>query len=130
MKLVKDFTTKFLRYARAIDSAGKPTKEELTCGVCFYWAYVFHKIHGGKLVTLESQKLKGGFAGHAVVLYRGKYFDGYHPHGTHNPNDLGFGSVIIHRSRSGFVRKWKLNIDHYKNIPIVSIMDEVADRIK
>ena len=130
MKLVESFTQKFLQTAQAIDSAGRPTRAELTCGVCFYWAYVFHKIYGGQLITLESQKLKGGFAGHAIVYYQGKYYDGHCPAGTSNPHDLGAGTIIRHRSRKGFMLKWKLHQDHYQNKPIFAIMDQVAERIQ
>ena len=89
---ISSFNQQFLKHAMAVDSLGKPKKNELAHGLCYYWAHVFAKVIGGKCVTVGTKNLKGEMAGHMMVLYNGNYYDA--------ENLIGRKTPIIYRSIS------------------------------
>lgn len=129
-----NFNKLFLKNSRAFDSAGKPKNiHELSNGVCFYWAYCFSKVFGGKLVTVLNWERGEDFYGHAVVKIRNRYFDSEHPHGVEihlidawNENS----KVIIHPTITSFMRKWRFDREVYKGKPVKDIFDDTVSRIK
>ena len=131
--MIKRFNSLFIKNGKAIDGGGRPKKSEFSSGICFYWAYVFNKVFGGKLITLISEDFSStSFAGHAVVFYKGKYFDGDHPEGVGSIRDFNMDTVRVvrHRNLSGFSSFWKINKEVYKGTTINKIMDNVAKSIK
>ena len=134
--LIKKVTSLFLKRGRAVDSMGRPLREELCSGVCYYWAYVFLKVLGGKPVSLITKKFPcGGFAGHAVVYYKGKYFDGENPQGCKDPHQLindprSETQVVKHSSLGAYVKYWKIDQHSYKSESLESIMCQVANNVK
>lgn len=104
-----DFTQHLVKAYRPVNHVLIPTVKDFNHGLCFYWAFVFHKLFGGQLVSVLNKE----GVGHALVRLNDRFYDASTPDGVkewrHIKQLKNFPtSAYQELSRKDFIALWNL----------------------
>lgn len=129
MYSVSQFTESFLKHAKELpgDFARPSGRTILAHGLCWYYAYVFSKVLGGKVYSYQNQE----GSGHCFIKLQGKFYDSENEEGIDSwkklqryMNRASARNLTIHRSLGGIASSWRVPESH------LEIFDSVAELVK